>query len=58
MKTYNVEICFSGHIVIEVEAENELEAQDKAEVALNEMDEREIVANINDVVSNGCEEVR
>lgn len=49
-KMYRVIICYEGAIYFDVEANNETEAQQLAEKCFDETDDREIVANLNEIV--------
>lgn len=53
-KTYRVVICYSGAIYLDVEASNEEEAKRIAQEDFDETDDRELVANLNDI---GIDEV-
>lgn len=46
---YSVDLCFHGFITIDVEADDEESAEDLAHEEFQKMDDREIVANIEEV---------
>ena len=48
-QTYRVVISYSGAIYFDVEANNEEEAKRLAEECFNEVDDRELVANLADI---------
>lgn len=47
---YKVMICYSGAVYFDVEASNEEEAKKIAQEEFGEVDDRELVANLNDIV--------
>lgn len=51
---YRVMICYSGAVYFDVEANNEEEAKKIAQEEFDEVDDRELVANLNDI---GIDEV-
>lgn len=48
-KMYRVVICYSGAIYFDVEASNEEEAKKIAQDDFDETNDRELVANLNDI---------
>lgn len=46
---YRVMICYSGAVYFDVEANNEEEAKRIAQRDFDETDDRELVANLNDI---------
>ena len=46
---YRVVICYSGAVYFDVEASNEEEAKRIAQEEFDETDDRELVANLNDI---------
>lgn len=48
-KTYRVVVCYSGAIFFDVEASNEEEAKNIAQEDFDEVDDRELAANLNDI---------
>jgi len=53
-KMYRVIVCYSGAMFFDVEADNEEEAKKLAQADFDEVDDREIVANLIDI---GVDEV-
>lgn len=47
---YSVIICYSGAVSFDVEADNEEEAKKIAQKEFDEVDDRALVANLNDIV--------
>lgn len=45
-KTYRCEIYFAGHVDVEVEADSKIDAAQKAAEAFEDLDCREIQANV------------
>ena len=48
-KMYRVIICYSGAVYFDVEANDEEEAKKIAQEDFDETDDRELVANLNDI---------
>lgn len=48
-KLYRVVICYSGAVYFDIEADNEEEAKREAQEVFDDTDDRELVANFNDI---------
>lgn len=56
-KMYRVVIHYEGAVAFEVEAENTMEAEMLAEELFDDMDDRELVANLGEIGVCDCYEV-
>lgn len=56
-KMYRVVIHYEGAVAFEVEAENTTEAEQLGELCFDDMDDRELVANLGEIGVCDCYEV-
>lgn len=54
MKTYNVVIHYAGAFDVQVEAENEEQAYEKAQQAFDEVSDSELIAGLADIHICDC----
>lgn len=56
-KTYRVTVCYSGAVFFDIEASNGEEAAKRATEDFDQMDDRELVANLDDICIDGVWEL-